>query len=173
MDLKWIFNSMLSFNKFWNTKSIIRMNQNLMEFILEIICLIIKDGAYVINLYEYADAETHWISLCISNNDAIYFGSFGVEHITKPIKKFIWNRNIKTNTFRIQANNSIVCGYFCMGFIDFMLAGKTLIGYASLCLPYHFERHDEIILSHFQSEWSTYFSFKFKKSDTIKIKQNQ
>ena len=38
-----------------------------------------------------------------------------------------------------------------MGFIDFMLAGKTLIDYASLCLPYHFERHDEIILSHFQS----------------------
>ena len=52
MDLKWIFNCMLSFNKFRNTKSIIRMNQNLMEFILEIICLIIKDGAYVINLYE-------------------------------------------------------------------------------------------------------------------------
>ena len=102
-----------------------------------------------------ADAETHWISLCISNNDAIYFDSFGVEHITKSIKNFFWNRNIKTNTFIIQANNSIVCGYFCMGFIDFMLAGKTLIDYASLCLPYHFERHDEIILSHFQSGWST------------------
>ena len=59
--------------------------------------------------------------LCI---EIIYFDSFVVEHISKEIKKFIGNKNIKTDIFRIQANNLIMCGYFCIGFIDFMLADK-------------------------------------------------
>ena len=60
----------------------------------------IKDGAYVINLDEYADIGTHWIALYLKNNIA-YFDSFGVEHIPKDINAFIKNRNIKTNIFRI------------------------------------------------------------------------
>ena len=59
-----------------------------------------------------------------SNNNVSYFVSFGVEHIPKEIKTFFNNKNIKTNFFRIQACDSIMCGYFCTGFIDFMLAGK-------------------------------------------------
>ena len=55
---------------------------------------------------------------------------FGVEHISKEIKAFNNNdnnnKNILTNIFRIQAYNSIMCEYFCIGFIDFMIAGKTL-----------------------------------------------
>ena len=57
-----------------------------------------------------------------------------------------------TNIFRIQANNSIMCGYFCIGFIDFMLAGKTLIDYTSLFSPYHFQKNDDIIFSYFKNE---------------------
>ena len=38
----------------------------------------IKDGAYVINLDEYSDIGTHWIALCVKNNDITYFDSFGV-----------------------------------------------------------------------------------------------
>ena len=56
------------------------------------------------------------------------------------LKKFIANKNIKTNIFRIQANNSIMCGYFCIGFIDFMPAGKTLIDYTNLFSPYDFDK---------------------------------
>ena len=48
----------------------------------------IKNGAYVINL-EYADVGTHWIALCVKNDEVIYFDSFGVEHVPKEIKKFI------------------------------------------------------------------------------------
>ena len=56
-----------------------------------------------------------------------YFDSFGVEHIPKEIKAFIGHSlSIKTNIFRKQAYDSIMCGYFCIGFIDFMLAGKKL-----------------------------------------------
>ena len=71
-----------------------------------------------------SDIGTHWIDLCVLNNDFTCFNKFGVEHILKEIKTFIGNKNIKTNIFRIQAYDSIICGYFCIGFIDFMLAGK-------------------------------------------------
>ena len=55
--------------------------------------------------------------------------SFGVEHVPEEIKEFIGNKNIKANIFRIQANNSVMCGYFCIVFIDFMLAGEKLTDY--------------------------------------------
>ena len=62
------------------------MNPELMEFILEIICLKkIKDGAYLTNLDEYVDVGTHWIALYVSNNEIIYFDSFGVKHVPKEI----------------------------------------------------------------------------------------
>ena len=81
----------------------------------------IRDGAYVINLDEYSDIGTHWVALYVQNNNITYFDSFGVEYIPKKIIKFIENRNIKTNIFRIQAYDSIMRGYFCIAFIDFML----------------------------------------------------
>ena len=98
----------------------------------------IKDEAYVINLDEYANVGTNWITLYVSNNGTIYFDSFGVEHVPKEIKKFVANKNIKTNAFTIKANNSTMCGYFCIGFLDFMLAGKILIDYTSLFSLYVF-----------------------------------
>ena len=57
-------------------------------------------------------------------NEVFYFDSFGAEHISKEIKKFISYKNIKANIYCVQANNSIMCGYFCIGLIGFMLAGK-------------------------------------------------
>ena len=90
----------------------------------------IKYGTYVINLDEYADVGTHCIALYTSNIEIKYLNK---------IKTFILNKNITTNTFRIQANNSIMCGYFCIGLINFMLAGKNLIDYTSLFSPYDFK----------------------------------
>ena len=60
------------------------------------------------------------------SNNVTYFDSFEVEHIPKEIKTFIENKSTKTNIFRIQAYDSIMYGYFCIGFIDFMLVGKIL-----------------------------------------------
>ena len=85
----------------------------------------IKDGTYIINLDEYSDIGTHWFALYVQNNDVTYFDSFGVEHIPKEIRTFIGNKNIKTNIFGVQAYDSIMCRYFCIGFIDFIFAGKT------------------------------------------------
>ena len=83
------------------------MNQDLMVFFQEIIYLKkIKDGAYIINLDEYANVGTHWIALFCKKNEFVYFDSFGVEYIPEEIKKFIkkfpGNKNIKTNFFRVQ-----------------------------------------------------------------------
>ena len=86
-----------------------------------------------------------------NNNSVIYFNSFGVEHIPKEIKAFINNKNIITNIFRIQAYDSIMCGYFCIGFIDFMLVGKTLTEYTNLFSPNNFKKNDNIILNYFMS----------------------
>ena len=107
--------------------------------------------SYVIILDEYSDIGTHWVALCVQNNNVTYFNSFGVEHIPKEIKAFINNKNIKTNIFRIQAYDSIMCGYFCIGFIDFMLKGKTLTEYINLFSPNNFKKNDDIILNYFMS----------------------
>ena len=87
-----------------------------------------------------------------NNNSVTYFDSFGVEHIPKEIKEFIVRSlSITTNIFRIQAYDSIMCGYFCIGFIDFMLAGKTLTEFANLFSPNNFKKNDVIILKYFMS----------------------
>ena len=112
----------------------------------------IKDGAYVINFEKYADLGTHWIALFCNKNDIVYFDSFGVEHVPEEIKECIGNKNIKANTFRVQANNSMMCGYFCMGFIGFVLGGKKMTDFTSLFSPYDFEKNDNIIFSYFKDE---------------------
>ena len=114
------------------------MNLDLMVFFQEII--------YQKNV----DTGTHWIALFCKKNKVIYFDSFGVEHIPEEIKKIIGNKNIKANIFRVPANNSVMCGYFCIGFIDFMLANKKLTDYTNLFSPYDFDKNDGSILSCFK-----------------------
>ena len=123
-----------------------------MVFFQDIICLKkIKDGAYIINPDEYADVSTHWIALFCNKNTFIYFASFGVEHVPDEITDFIGNKNIKANIFRVQENDSIMCGYFCIGFIDFMLAGKKLTDYTISFSPHGFKNNDNIILTYFKN----------------------
>ena len=122
----------------------------------------IKKGAYVINLDEYENTGTHWVSLFVKPKYTIYFDSFGVEHIPKEINKCIRSKElghavrndttkssslerIKSNIFRIQAYDSIMCGYFCIEFINYMLKGKTLLDYTNLFSPNDFKKNDRII----------------------------
>ena len=104
----------------------------------------------------------------VQNNDVTFCDYFGVEHISQEVKAFInrplffvlhpplrdasQNKNIITNIFRIQAYDSIMCGYFCIGFIDFMLAGKTLTEFTNLFSPNNFKKIDDIILNYFMSD---------------------
>ena len=85
------------------------------------------------------------------NNNVTYFDSFKVEHIPKEIKIFIDKPIVATNIFRIQEYDSVLCGYFCIGFIDFMLAGKTLTEFTNLFSPNNFKKNDDIILNYFMN----------------------
>ena len=85
----------------------------------------------------------------VKDNQITYFNSFDVEHVPGEIKKFIGHKNIKINIFRKQAGNSIMRGYFCIGFINFMLAEKGLIDLNGLFSPYDFKKNDDIIVSYF------------------------
>ena len=111
----------------------------------------IKKGAYVINLDEYENTGTHWISLFVKANKVIYFDSLGIENIPKEINKFI-NNNIESNIFRIQAYDSIMCGFFCIEFINYMLKGKTLLDFTNLFSPNDFKKNDKIIKRIFKNE---------------------
>ena len=113
----------------------------------------IKDGAYVINIDEYYDIGTHWITLYVNNKTVTYFDSFGIEHIPKEIKKFIGNRNIISNIYRIQNYHLIMCGYFCIGFIDYMFKGKSLTDYTNLFSPNNLKKNDDINLNYFLNKF--------------------
>ena len=108
----------------------------------------IKDGAYITNLDEYSDIGTHWIKFYVNNKTVTYFDSFGVEHISKEIRKFINNKNIIANIFRIQAYDSVMCGYFCIGFIDFMFKGNSLREFTNLFSRNYLKKNDNIILNY-------------------------
>ena len=102
---------------------------------------------------------THWVSLFVKANKVIYFHSFGIEHIPKEINKFIKKPSslkrtarIKRNIFRIQAYDSIMCRYFCIEFIDYMLKGKKLLHYTNLFSPNDFKRNDQVIKRIFKNE---------------------
>ena len=123
---------------------------------------ITKKGAYVINLDEYENTGTHWIASFVKTNEVIYFDSFGIEHIPKEINKLIHskelgsavgnNKKIKANIFRIQAYESIMCGYFCIEFINYMLNGNTLLDYTNLFSPNDFKENDRVIKRIFKNE---------------------
>ena len=91
----------------------------------------------------YSDIGTHWVVLWVNNSNNVT--------IPKEIKTFINNKSIKTDIFRIQAYDSIMFGYFCIGFIDFMLKGKTLTEYTSLFSTNNFKKNDNIVLNYFMS----------------------
>ena len=86
----------------------------------------------------------------VNDKNVTYFDSSGVEHIPIEIRKFIENKNIVANIGRIQANDSIMCGYFCIGFIDFMLNGKSLFDYTIYFLLMIMIKNDRIIFKYFQ-----------------------
>ena len=93
----------------------------------------------------------------VKKNESNYFDSFGVEHIPEEIKEFIGNKNIKANIFQVRENDSVMCGCFCRGFIDFMLAGKKLTDFTGLFPPHDFKKNNDIILSYFKNEWKQFY----------------
>ena len=90
-----------------------------------------------------------------------YFVNFSVECIPEEIKKFVGNKNFITNTSRIQAYDSVMCGYFSIGFIGFMFKGKTLTDFTNLFSRHNFKKNNEVILNYF---WNDFLSNKIISS---------
>ena len=112
----------------------------------------IKKGAYVVNSDEYENTGTHWVDLFVKPKYAVYFDSFGIEPIPKEINKFIGNNDIKSSIFRIQVYDSIMCGYFCIEVINYMIKGKTLLDYTNLFSPNDFKKNDQVIKRIFKNQ---------------------
>ena len=72
---------------------------------------------------------THWVSLFINRNKAVYFYSLGIEYIPQEVLNKIKGKLITYNIFRIQDHESIMCGFYYIAFIEYILAGKTLNDY--------------------------------------------
>ena len=108
----------------------------------------IKDGAYAINLNEYKSIGTRWIALYVNADNIVYID---IQYkILDYSIKFIENKNIRTNICRIQAYDSIMFGYSCIGFIDFMLKGKSLLDYINVFSPNDHQKNDKILIKYFQ-----------------------
>ena len=65
------------------------MNLDLMGSFLKKKLTQSKDGAYVINLADKDSKGTHWVSLFINKNLALYFHSFGIEYIPQEVLNII------------------------------------------------------------------------------------
>ena len=83
-----------------------------------------KDGTHVINLHDKQGKETYWVSLFIYRNTAGYIDSFGIEYIPQEVLYRIKDKFISHNIFRIQDEDSIMCGFYCIDFIEYALQEK-------------------------------------------------
>ena len=108
-----------------------------------------KDGGYVVNLDERGSTGTHWVAMYIKGNKATYFDSFGIEHLPDELVRFLRGKDLDVNIFRVQSKQLVLCGYFCIKFLEHMFDGKTLIEYTRLFSPNDFEANDRVVLSLF------------------------
>ena len=104
----------------------------------------IKDGVYVINLDDKNSKGTHWVSLFVNKNTAVYFDSFGIEYTPQEVLNKIKHKSITHNIFRIQDNQSIVCRFYCIAFIEYILAGKTFLDYTNLFSPNDYKENGKV-----------------------------
>ena len=94
----------------------------------------------MINLDGKQSEGAHWVSLFIDRLcTALYFYSFQIEYIQ--------------NIFRVQDDDFIMCGLYCIAFIEYMLTGKTLLDYTNVFSPNGYKKNDKIILKSFKDKY--------------------
>ena len=108
---------------------------------------------YAINLGEKNSKRTHQVSLFINKNTAVYFDSFEIEYITVEVLNKIKDKSIAHNIFRIQDNESIMCGFYCIAFIEYMFARKSLLDYTNLFSLNDCKKNEKIIYKYFEDKY--------------------
>ena len=111
-----------------------------------------KVGGYVVNLDERGSSGTHWVAIHVHGPKATYFDSFGIEHIPDEVLKFLKGKDLEANIFRVQSKKSVLCGYFCIKFLEYMFHGKTLTDFTRLFSPTDFNKNDKTVLKLFGIE---------------------
>ena len=86
----------------------------------------------MINLDDKQSKGTHWFSLFIDRNTAMYFDYFGIEYIPQEVFNKIENNSITHNISGIQDDDSIMCRFYCVAFIEYTIEEKTLVDYTNL-----------------------------------------
>ena len=108
---------------------------------------------YVENLDDKKSKGTHWVSFFIDRNTAVDVDSFGNEYIPQEVLNKIKYKSITLNTFRIQDNESIMCGFYCIAFIEYMLAGKTLLDYTKFFSLNDYKKNDMMIYKYLKDKY--------------------
>ena len=126
----------------------------------------IKDGTYVISLYDKNSKGTHWVALFANKNTAVYSDSFGIEYIPQEVLKRIKDKSITRNIFRIQDNDSIMCGFYCAAFVEYMLAEKSLLDYTTFFSLNDYKINDKITHKCFKDKYGT------RSNSRVQIKKN-
>ena len=72
---------------------------------------------YVINLDDKQSIGIHWVSLFIDRNSPVYFYSFGTGYILQEVTNKIKDKSINHKIFRIQSDDYVTCGFYCIAFI--------------------------------------------------------
>ena len=99
-----------------------------------------KDGGYSTNLDNLGKAGTHWVAIFVND-----FDSFCVEHMPRAILRFLQGKDVDTNIYRIEVSDFVMCGYYCIKFLDYMFVRKSLTDFTSLFSPTDFALNDKII----------------------------
>ena len=125
----------------------------------------IKDGAYVINLnvkelVKENSKGTHWVSLFIDKNSAVYFDSFGIKYIFQEVLNKIKDKSITHNIFGIQDNEFIMCEFYCIAFIKYTPAEKNVLDYTIFFSPNDYKKNDKIIYKYFKDKYDRRSKFR-------------
>ena len=97
--------------------------------------------------------RAHWVLLFIDRNTAVYFGSFEIGYIPKEVWNRIRDKSITHNIFRIQDNKSVMCGFYCIPFIEYILSGRTLLDLTNLFSLNDYKRNDRKIYKYFKDKY--------------------
>ena len=113
----------------------------------------INNGAYVKNLDDKQSKRAHWTTLFIDINTAVYVDSFGIEDIPQEVLNKIKDKSITHYIFGRQSDDSIICEFYCITFIEYMLVGNTLLDYSKLFSCNDYKKNGKIIYKYFKDKY--------------------
>ena len=106
----------------------------------------------MINLGNKQSKITHWASLSIDKDTVVYFDS--LEYILPYVLSKIKDKFITNNIFRIQSDDSIMCGFYCTAFIEYVIAGKTLFDYTNSFSPNDHQKNEKNMYKYFKQKYA-------------------